>query len=99
MKPCSFWSDSHQAANSPHCSTHGDRHPFACAEELRKELDAALLQLCEVRRLLALWATEDISSESLATELSRAFAEKRNGEKCKKCDLPLESEAHREECR
>ena len=42
-----------------------------------RELRAIELQLCEVRRLLALWATEDISSESLATELSRAFAEKR----------------------
>ena len=52
MKPCSFWSDSHQAANSPHCSTHGDRHPAVCAEELRKELDAALLQVRELQTVI-----------------------------------------------
>ncbi len=45
MEKCSFWSDSHVAASRSHCSTHGDRHPTACAMELRKELDAALLQI------------------------------------------------------
>ena len=197
MKPCSFWSDSHQAANSPHCSTHGDRHPFECAEELRKELDAALLQVDALKVVLQKveWATDSGCSPesrwcpecenrresghteacSLGHALHGAFppgvtekpkddatkvvkvknldeleqvlnfedkrdirinpdgtvtenlgldvatyeaakkeqaegkrvpiedvirdVDKRNGEKCKKCDLPLESEAHREECR
>lgn len=86
MKPCSFWSDSHQAANSPHCSTHGDRHPFACAEELRKELDAALLQnsvmtsvLRELKKMYILnaWTRQDINERlnSLITDVLCASAD------------------------
>ena len=88
MKPCSFWSDSHQAANSPHCSTHGDRHPFECAEELRKELDAALLQVRDMMETLN-WvkknhwhvtpADSTLAGCSVCMAIEKCLAEKASG--------------------
>lgn len=50
MTPCSFWSDSHVAANKQHCYAHGERNPVECAEELRRELGVALLRLGDLQK-------------------------------------------------
>lgn len=50
MEPCSFYWDRNTAASRSACSRHGDRHPAECADELRKELEAALLQVEEANR-------------------------------------------------
>ena len=86
MKPCSFWSDGTRAANQWHCSAHGERHPAECAEELRKELDAALLQnsvmtsvLRELKKMYILnaWTRQDINERlnSLITDVLCASAD------------------------
>lgn len=65
MKPCSFWSDGHVAANKPHCSTHGDRHPSECANELAERVRDLEAVVCEA---IAVVEGRPIRSQFVAVE-------------------------------
>ena len=65
MEKCSFYSDGRTPVNRTACSTHGDRHPIACAEELSRMLESSQR---DVERLLQRNAQLLNENEALARD-------------------------------